>query len=109
MGNVFDENAYAAGQQSARTMGNVGANTWLGTTGGVANTYTATASGVAALVAGQMFTCKFNIVSSGASTLNINGLGAKPILVAGAAVSTDLAVAKAFVLLYDGTSLHAIN
>lgn len=110
MSNGFDDSAYNKGLQSSRTMGNLGGALWAGTTGGTANNYTLILPGVDAYVTGLCFFCKFNIVSSGASVININGLGNKTIQVAGAAVSTDLAVAKTFLLVYDSNGVfQALN
>lgn len=109
MSNAYDDAAYNKGTQSARTLGNLGGSLWAGTTGGSANAYTLTVGGLDAYVAGHCFLCRFNIVNTTASTININGLGTKAINVAGAAAASgDLAVAKTFLLCYNGTAYDVI-
>lgn len=50
------------------------------TSAGTANTYTATISGIDALNDFQRILLKINAANTGASTLNLNGLGARPIV-----------------------------
>ena len=108
MGNQFDEDAYKAGKQSTRTLGNVGGALWVGLLGGSANTYTATITGLEAYAAGQCFFVKVPAATTGASTLNINGLGTKAIQVAGAATTTNVVTAATYLAVYDGTAFQFI-
>lgn len=79
----------------------------LGTTSGT-NTYTLTAPTVTALYAGLRVTAKFATANTAASTLNINGLGAKSIVKAGggALSSGNLKAGGVYTLVYDGTSFQ---
>jgi hypothetical protein len=79
--------------------------TFYGETSSAANTYAVTITG-AALSAGNVFAIKFDHAPTGAATLNVNALGAKPIVVAtGAAIAgaqgSDGQIAT---MIYDGTS-----
>lgn len=78
---------------------------FYGTSTDAANTYTATITG-ATLNAGNLFAIKFTNAMTGAATLNINGLGAKPIVLpTGAAISgTQGSANQTSLLVYDGTS-----
>ena len=75
---------------------------------GTANTYVVTfAAGVAptSYIAGLTLVVKINIANTGASTINVNSLGAKSITKSGttALVSGDLVANGIVVLVYDGT------
>lgn len=78
---------------------------WYGTTADVANTYTATITG-ATLNAGNLFAILFAHHPTGAATLNINGLGAKAIVLpTGAAIAGAQGADNQLALMvYDGTS-----
>lgn len=79
----------------------------FGTTAGT-NTYTLTAPTVTSLYAGLRVTVKFAAANTGASTLNINSLGAKAIVKAGgtALTSGTLKLNGVYTLVYDGTSFQ---
>lgn len=79
--------------------------TFYGHTTSAANTYAVTITG-ATLADGNIFAIKFDHAPTGAATLNVNTLGAKPIVLAtGAAISgpqgSDGQIAT---MVYDGTS-----
>lgn len=78
-----------------------------GTTAGSANTYTLTLSpALAAYAAGVCVSVKINVANTGASTINVNGLGAKAILDSkGAAlIANKLRLDVVYTLRYNGTS-----
>jgi len=79
--------------------------------GGAANVITLTLSPVlAAYVAGQQVLFKALAVNTGATTININGLGAKNIYYGGAALSGgEITAGEMFVIAYDGTQFNLIN
>jgi hypothetical protein len=75
------------------------------------NTYTATISSPSAITAyttGSRYQVKFTNANTGASTLNINSIGAKSIVKAGSAALTggDIAAGEIRILIYDGTNLQ---
>lgn len=80
--------------------------------GGAANTYTGTmAPAIAAYTTGMRIYAKVNVANTGASTLNLNNLGAKSIK---KTVTSDLQAgdlpANAIVeLVYDGTNLQLVS
>ena len=109
MSNAFDDQAYVEGKQSPRTLGQLNGE-WVGTLGGSANTYTLTCSpAITAYTAGQRFLCKVPAASTGASTLNVNGLGTKACQVIGAATTTNLVTAATYLVVYDGTAFQFIS
>lgn len=76
-----------------------------------AGVYTATIAGVTSLTAGDVFIIKFDSENDGASTLNINALGAIDIF-----KNTDVKIASGDIktnqtieLVYDGTNFQAIG
>jgi hypothetical protein len=78
-------------------------------TAGTGAAYTAAFSpafSVESLIAGARVTVKLHIANIGASTLNVNGIGAKPILKSnGSALSTgNLKLNSVYTLVYDGTN-----
>lgn len=82
------------------------------TTGGVANTYTLTLSpAISAYATGQTFNVIFNIANTSASTININGLGAKQLAKNSGSnlVSGDLIIGKVYILFYNGTVFQVTN
>lgn len=92
--------------------GFVGAVLITGVDGGAANAYTLTPAQALTAYANKMlveFTPAAN--STGASTLNISGLGVKPIVTqAGVAISADDLVAGcSYLAAYDGTSFRLIS
>lgn len=112
--------ANATARSEYASLGQVqdGAFTWLGTAGGTATALTASATpAITAYATGQ----KFRVVTSAASTgttatahtININGLGAKNIIVnSGAAVNPTAGswISGAVLeLVYDGTNFRLLN
>lgn len=82
------------------------------TTAGTANTYTVTLNaGYAAYFDGMMFSAQVNVTNAGATTLNVNSLGAKAVVNgSGAAlVSGDLVAGQVYTFAYDGTDFHVIG
>lgn len=80
-----------------------------GTDGGAANAYTLTPSNALPGYSNRMIAVFApTVANTGASTLNVSGLGAKSIVsVSGAAlVSGDLAVGTIYLAAYDGTSFR---
>lgn len=77
------------------------------------NTYTASFnSHITSYQVGQTYPVRFGNGNTGASTLNLNGLGAKPIVTGhtGAALSSgDIAAGEAKLLMYDGTSFQLMG
>ena len=76
---------------------------YLGTTSGSANAYTITSDDVKALSEGLAISIKIHAASTAASTLNINGWGAKAIKKPGGADATNLKVGI-YTLRYDGAN-----
>ncbi len=85
----------------------IGLDRYAATTGS-ANTYVASIPGIAGLVAGLRITLKINVANTGASTININSLGAKSIRKAGGAALTNgnLKTGGIYTLVYDGTNFQ---
>lgn len=84
----------------------------LGTFAGSANTYTATSSpSIGAYATGQFLIGKINVVNTGASTLNIDGLGAKTIktFLGAAVIAGQLRASATYIFRYDGTDLICLN
>lgn len=80
-----------------------------GTDGGAANAYTLTpATALPGYSTRMIAVFAPTVANTGASTLNVSGLGVKPIVsVSGAAlVSGDLAVGTIYLAAYDGTSFR---
>lgn len=79
----------------------------FGVTSGT-NTYTVTMSNITSLYAGLRVTVKFANANTGASTLNVSGLGAKPIVKAGgiALSSGNLKANGVYTLVYDGANFQ---
>lgn len=85
---------------------------YMSTTPAGADTYTATVvPAISSYTAGQMFVIKFTTANTGASTLNINTLGAKGIVKNGSAAleAGDISAGQIFILIYDGTNLQIIG
>jgi len=79
------------------------------TTGGGTTTYTLTPTpAVGAYVTGQEFKIKMNATNTGASTINVSGLGAKSLTKGGATAlaSGDLLVDAVYKIVYDGTQFQ---
>lgn len=77
---------------------------YAGVTTGTANTYAISTPTITALTAGMAVSVKFNIDSTGASTLNWNGKGAKGIKKANGTDATNLKASGIYTLRYDGTN-----
>lgn len=84
-----------------------------GTTTGSANAFVFTPSpAISAYVAGMMFRLKANFTITGASTLNISGLGViaiKKLDGATALASGDIISGQEFVVVYDGTNFQMVS
>lgn len=81
------------------------------TTAGSANTYTATlVPAIAAYTNGMIIYLKFHVANTGASTVNVNGLGAVSIVkeVATAVASGDIPINTYAALIYNGTAFQFI-
>ena len=82
------------------------------TTAGGTTTYTLTPSpAITAYATGQEFVIKMNATNTGASTINISGLGAKSLTKSGATAlsSGDLAIDGIYAITYDGTQFQVIG
>ena len=74
---------------------------------GAANTFVATYSPAETLVVGRRYSFKTNAAVTGASTLNINGLGAKPLKINGADTPANFLDSGTYVsCVYDGTNFN---
>lgn len=79
------------------------------TTAGGTTTYTLTPSvAIAAYATGQEFVIKMNASNTGASTINVSGLGAKSLTRGGATAlaSGDLLIDAVYKIVYDGTQFQ---
>lgn len=76
---------------------------YLGTTSGTANAYTVVSEDIKNLAEGAAVCVKFHTAASAASSLNINGWGAKAIKKTGGADVTNLK-ASMYTLRYDGSN-----
>lgn len=79
------------------------------TTAGGTTTYTLTPSiAIASYTTGQEFTIKMNATNTGASTINVSGLGAKSLTKGGATAlaSGDLLTDAVYKIVYDGTQFQ---
>ncbi len=76
---------------------------YLGTTSGTASAYTVVSEDIKNLVEGAAVCVKFHAAASSASSLNINGWGAKAIKKTGGADVTNLK-ASMYTLRYDGSN-----
>lgn len=79
------------------------------TTAGGTTTYTLTPSpAITAYATGQEFVIKMNATNTGASTINISGLGAKSLTKGGATAlsSGDLLIDAVYKIVYDGTQFQ---
>jgi len=82
------------------------------TTAGGTTTYTLTPSpAITAYATGQEFVIKMNATNTGASTINISGLGAKSLTKGGATAlsSGDLLIDAVYKIVYDGTQFQVIG
>lgn len=79
------------------------------TTAGGTTTYTLTPSpAITAYATGQEFLIKMNATNTGASTINVSGLGAKSLTKGGATAlaSSDLLIDAVYKIVYDGTQFQ---
>ena len=77
---------------------------------GTGNAITATFSGITAYTSGMLLSIKVAATNTGATTININGLGAKNLFVLGSAASADDVVAGTVIrVLYDGTQFNLLD
>jgi hypothetical protein len=77
-----------------------------GVTTGAANTYALAAPAITALTEGMAVTVKINVASTGASTLNWNGKGAKGIIKSDGTNVTNLKLNGIYTLRYNGTAFQ---
>lgn len=85
------------------------AHNWANASG--TDTYTATLTpALTAYTAGNCFLVKFANANTGASTINFNGLGAKTLKKAGAALAaSDIINNGVYLIGYDGTDFHLLG
>ena len=96
--------AWTALPSTTLTAAAISAALWASTTSGSANTYTASVPTAPTLTAGLEVNLIFNVANTGASTLNLNSLGAKNIYYNGAAVASGrIVTGRIYTLVYDGT------
>lgn len=79
------------------------------TTAGGTTTYTLTPSvAITAYATGQEFVIKMNATNTGASTINVSGLGAKSLTKGGATAlsASDLLIDAVYKIVYDGTQFQ---
>ncbi len=79
--------------------------------GGAANAYTLTLSpAVLAYAAGQIFWFLATNANTGASTLNVSGLGAKAVQIRGSALAGgEIGASDIVVVVYDGTQFQMVS
>lgn len=98
--------------QTGRVIEITGGGTGLqsGTASGT-DTYAVTIGTVASYTAGDAYVVKFTNANSGASTININTLGAKGLKksVSTALASGDILAGQEFIIVYDGTNFQVIG
>lgn len=95
--------------QASKYLDQSGSKIYIPTSG--TNTYTATvAPAITAYAAGQEFVINIGITNTGASTLNLNGLGAKSLLKRNAAmIAGDLQAGGLYLVVYDGTNFQVLS
>jgi hypothetical protein len=86
-------------------------NVFFVDTSGAANVYTGTVSGLSSYTLGDTFNVRINTTNTGASTLNLNGIGAKQLLLPedGLMRSGDLMQGNTYCFVYDGAAFRAIR
>lgn len=77
---------------------------WGGDTTSSGNNYSVSSPNIDTLIAGMSITVKINATCTGASTLNWDGVGAKPIKLATGADFTGLKSGGIYTFRYDGTN-----
>jgi len=106
------ELAYGKGVTSAiQTQIDSKENTVSGVVASGTNTYTASYTPTVAYTDGLKIVVRFTNANSGASTININSLGAKSIVkgVSTALASGDIAAGATLILVYDGSNFVAVS
>ena len=75
------------------------------------DTYTVTIGTVSSYTSGDVYAVKFTNANTGASTININSLGAKALKksVSTALASGDILAGQEFIIVYDGTNFQVIG
>ena len=86
---------------------------WYGNDSGAANAYVVTANAEFAptsYAAGQVFSFRAVAANTGASTVNVNGLGAKALMLNGVALSPgDISANDIVFIMYDGTNFQMLG
>jgi hypothetical protein len=103
--------ATALALQGSKYLDQSGAKLFAVTAAG-ANIYTATITpAITAYAEGQVFYIKITTANTGASALNLNGLGYKTLVKDGslALVTGDLLAGKVYPVYYDGTNFQVLN
>lgn len=105
---------FTAGSVSAiatEALANVTAQQWCGTAGGTANAFTLTPSPAAtSYTAGLMFGFIAVGTNTGATTVNVSGLGVKNVYVDGATLDPNYLVSGAtYYIIYNGTQFTLLN
>ena len=88
-----------------------GTDTYAVTISPPAPGYTTGISAITTYVTGQTYKIRFTNANTGASTLNINSLGAKSIVKSGSTplVAGDISAGQVLNLYYDGTNLQVVG
>jgi hypothetical protein len=99
---IFTDNSSGSGGGGGAT-----STTYHGTAAGT-NTYTTTIAGIASYAQWLTVQLLFTNGNTGASTININGLGAKTLVNFGnaALVSGDIKAGQILTCIYDGTNFQ---
>jgi len=79
-------------------------NPLYGVTSGTANNYVVSVDGIRGYNPGLRIAVKIHVASTGASTINVNGLGAKAIKKPNGNNATNLKANGVYTLVYDGTN-----
>lgn len=87
-----------------------GSMNYVASDSGSANAYViAPSPAITSYVAGQVFHFKASANSTGATTLNVSGLGTKAIQLAGSAITTAISTNGITSVIYDGTQFQLIK
>ncbi|WP_316815844.1 hypothetical protein [Pedobacter nyackensis] len=106
-----DKFATALALQGSKYLDQNGAKISAVTAAG-ANTYVASITpAITAYISGQVFYLKITTANTGASTLNLNGLGAKTLVKDASSPldAGDLLANKVYAVYYDGTNFQVMN
>jgi hypothetical protein len=106
-----NQNTYNDATSSIQTQLNTKENIVSGVAASGTDTYTATYSPTIAYTDGLKVIIRFTNANTGASTININSLGAKSIVkgVSTALVSGDIVAGATLLLVYNGTNFVAVS